>query len=118
MNAFSEPERQAFKLGCEVGLGLTQQLGQMRPGSVGRILAISSGEPEVVRGLLEMGFFEGACVEVLHQGFWGRDPLAVRINQMMTIALRRCEANVVLVGPLLGPLPGAGSSGHQEFQSS
>jgi hypothetical protein len=41
------------------------------------------------------------CVEVLHQGFPGRDPLAVRINQSMTVALRRREASAVLIGPLL-----------------
>ncbi|MFZ1324495.1 MAG: FeoA family protein [Candidatus Contendobacter sp.] len=101
MNALSEAERQAFKLGCEVGLGLTKPLGYMRPGSVGRILAISSGAHDVVRGLLEMGFVEGACIEVLHQGWLRRDPLAVRINRTMTVTLRRCEANAVLIGPLL-----------------
>ncbi|HRD65038.1 MAG TPA: FeoA family protein [Candidatus Competibacter sp.] len=75
----------------------------MRRGGVGRILAVQSGDGdrEVERGLLEMGFVEGACVEVLHYGFLSRDPLAVRINQNMTVALRRSEANAVLVGPLL-----------------
>ena len=98
MNAYNEQERQAFAL----GLGLTQPLGQMRRGSVGRILAVSgaAGDGDIERGLLEMGFVEGARVEVLHHGFLGQDPLAVRINQTMTIALRRREANAVLVGPL------------------
>jgi len=104
MNAYNEQEQQAFALGQAVGLGFTQPLGLMRPGSVGRILAVSSGadagDHDIERGLLEMGFVEGARVEVLHHGFLGRDPLAVRINQTMTIALRRCEANAVLVEPL------------------
>ena len=104
MNAYAEPERQAFALGQAVGLGFIQPLSLMRPGSVGRILSVSSGgvsDRDIERGLLEMGFVEGACVEVLHHGFWRRDPLAVRINQTMTVALRRCEASAVLVGPLL-----------------
>ena len=81
---------------------LTQPLGLMRPGSAGRILAVQCGDDkrDIERGLLEMGLVEGARVEVLHCGFWGGDPLAVRINQSMTVALRRCEANAVLIGPV------------------
>jgi len=80
----------------------TQPLGKMRTGSLGRVIAIiSSGECEIERCLLEMGFVEGASVEVLHHGWLRRDPLAVRINRGMTVALRRCEANAVLVSPLL-----------------
>ena len=83
----------------------TQTLSAMRPGSAGRILHISShGGSEVERGLLEMGFIEGAQVEILHHGLVQRDPLAVRINQAMTVALRRCEAHAVLVEPALEPI--------------
>ncbi|MCP5196013.1 MAG: ferrous iron transport protein A [Gammaproteobacteria bacterium] len=105
MSTYNEQERQIFELGRTVRAGLTQPLGSMRPGSVGRILAVSSGMDghDIERGLLEMGFVEGARVEVLHHGFLGQDPLAVRINQTMTVALRRCEANAVLVGPLHDP---------------
>ena len=101
MKLTSEAERRAFELGCAVGLGFTQPLGQMRPGSAGRILVVSGGDRDIERGLLEMGFVEGARIEVLHRGWLNRDPLAVRINQTMTVALRRCEANAVLIGPLL-----------------
>jgi len=101
MNAYSELERQALEVERLVKAGLTQPLGQMPQGSVGRILAVSGiGDRDVERGLLEMGFVEGACIEVLHYGLLGRDPLAVRINQSMTVALRQVEANTVLVGPL------------------
>ena len=81
----------------------------MRPGSVGRILAVSGADFDIERGLLEMGFVEGAYIEVLHHGWLRRDPLAVRINQTMTLALRRCEANAVLVGSLLEPTAAASS---------
>ncbi|HCK82868.1 MAG TPA: hypothetical protein DIC59_15565, partial [Candidatus Competibacteraceae bacterium] len=78
----------------------TQPLSQMRRGGVGRILAVRGSadkdQRDIERGLLEMGFVEGAAVEVLHYGFLGRDPLAVRINQTMTVALRRRAADAVL----------------------
>jgi ferrous iron transport protein A len=90
------------KFASSIKVNFTQPLGRMPRGSSGRILAVSgeTGDRDMERGLLEMGFVEGARVEVLHHGFLGRDPLAVRINQTMTVALRRSEANAVLVGPL------------------
>ena len=51
---------------------------------------------ELERRLLELGFVEGAEVEVLHEGPLGRDPIAVRVNDN-TIALRRREAMAILV---------------------
>jgi ferrous iron transport protein A len=51
---------------------------------------------ELERRLLELGFVEGARVEVLHEGPLGRDPIAVRLNDT-TIALRRREAMAVFV---------------------
>ena len=51
---------------------------------------------EIERRLLELGFVEGAVVEVLHEGPVGRDPIAVRVNDS-TIALRRREAMAILV---------------------
>ena len=54
-------------------------------------------EPEeLVRRLLEMGFVEGAHIRVLHEGFIGRDPIAVQLDDMR-IALRRREARGVWV---------------------
>jgi ferrous iron transport protein A len=51
---------------------------------------------EIERRLLELGFVEGATVEVLHEGPVGRDPIAVRVNNT-TIALRRREAMAIRV---------------------
>ena len=74
-----------------------------RRGFQGRIQTIaavdaSSGVPaaELERRLLELGFVEGALVEILHEGLVGRDPIAVRVNDA-TIALRRREAMAILV---------------------
>jgi ferrous iron transport protein A len=51
---------------------------------------------ELERRLLELGFVEGAEVEVLHEGPLGGDPIAVRVNDA-TIALRRREAMAIMV---------------------
>jgi ferrous iron transport protein A len=51
---------------------------------------------EIERRLLEMGFVEGAPVRLVHEGFFGRDPIAVRLADR-TVALRRREARAVMV---------------------
>lgn len=51
---------------------------------------------ELERRLLEMGFVEGAAIEVLHEGLFGRDPIAVRVDDTR-VALRRREAAAVSV---------------------
>jgi ferrous iron transport protein A len=78
-------------------------LGLARRGFCGHIQAIHVGDgahgltaSELERRLLELGFVEGAEVEVLHEGPLGRDPIAVRVNDT-TIALRRREAMAILV---------------------
>lgn len=50
---------------------------------------------EMERRLIEMGFIEGAEVEVLHEGPFGRDPIAVRVGSA-TVALRRRDALAIL----------------------
>jgi ferrous iron transport protein A len=47
--------------------------------------------------LIELGFVEGARIEILHEGAFGRDPIAIRVNDA-TIAIRRREAMAILVG--------------------
>jgi ferrous iron transport protein A len=78
-------------------------LGRGRPGFRGRIDQIhaagsESGLPadELERRLIELGFVEGASVEILHEGIIGRDPIAVRVDSA-TVALRRREAMAILV---------------------
>ena len=63
-------------------------------GQTGASEAIDADELE--RRLLEMGFVEGAAIEVLHEGAFGRDPIALRVDDMR-VALRRREAAAVLV---------------------
>jgi len=54
-------------------------------------------EGELERRLLELGFVEGADIELLHEGMIGRDPIVVRLDANMRIALRRREAATVFV---------------------
>lgn len=56
--------------------------------------ALSANELE--SRLIELGFVEGARVEVLHEGIVGRDPIAVRVENV-TIAVRRREAMAIIV---------------------
>lgn len=82
-----------------------QRLADVRRGDRGEVLAVSpehmdgvseAEREELERRLLEIGFVEGARLEVLHEGFIGRDPIAVRLDDMR-VALRRREARSVLV---------------------
>jgi ferrous iron transport protein A len=75
-------------------------------GDVGVIIKVGSesdleslSRTELERRLLEMGFVEGARVKVLHEGFIGRDPIAVELDDMR-VALRRREAADVMVQSL------------------
>src|SRR5260370_23502565 len=76
-------------------------LGEAPCGFRGRIEAIEvreerAGLPasEIENRLIELGFVEGAHVEILHEGAIARDPIAVRVNNA-TIALRRREAMAI-----------------------
>ena len=51
---------------------------------------------ELESRLIELGFVEGARVKILHEGIVGRDPIAVRVENV-TIALRRREAMAIIV---------------------
>jgi ferrous iron transport protein A len=70
-------------------------------GVIRRIAADEAGSAlsasELESRLIELGFVEGARVEVLHEGAVGRDPIAVRVENV-TIAVRRREAMAVIVG--------------------
>ena len=53
-------------------------------------------DTELETRLIEMGFVEGARIEVLHEGLVGRDPIAVRVENV-TVAVRRREAMAIIV---------------------
>lgn len=78
-------------------------LGRKQIGFRGSINAIDGRDgsdalppEELERRLIELGFTEGASVEILHEGVIGGDPIAVRVDNA-TVALRRREAMAILV---------------------
>jgi len=83
--------------------GLTR-LSEVQPGTGGVIAEVRADHTnayavdvhELERRLLEFGFVEGAHVEVLHEGLFGQDPIAVRLDDMR-VALRRRDAAEVWV---------------------
>lgn len=78
------------------------RLSEARRGMTGRVARVCAEDDahgaidpdELERRLLEMGFVEGAKITLLHEGFIGRDPIAVSLDDMR-IALRRREARGV-----------------------
>jgi ferrous iron transport protein A len=77
-----------------------QPLSILKPGAKATVLSVHCifADNDIERQLLEIGFVEGAQIEVLHQGLFA-DPIAVRIEGRLLIALRRSEANFILVMP-------------------
>lgn len=77
-------------------------LGSAPSGFSGHITGISNEDrvglsgKELESRLLELGFVEGAKIQILHQGGLRKDPIAVRVNNN-TIALRRSVAMAILV---------------------
>jgi len=72
--------------------GYSGVIDHLAPDVAGSALAAD----ELERRLLELGFVEGARIEVLHEGIVGGDPIAVRV-ETVTIAVRRREAMAVIV---------------------
>ena len=54
----------------------------------------SEGAFNITRRLKELGFVKGEPVKILHKGYFGGEPLAVRIGQS-TFALRNFEAALI-----------------------
>ena len=54
---------------------------------------------DITRRLKELGFVKGEAVRILHRGYFGGEPLAVRIGQS-TFALRCFEAALIGVAPI------------------
>lgn len=78
------------------------RLGRCRKGWRGWIVGLAQVEdnglawPELERRLLEMGFVEGARVEIRHEGPIHRDPIAVKVDDA-TVAIRRRDAEAIIV---------------------
>ena len=80
----------------------TLKLSEARKGARGVIVKVGDHchhidhAVELERRLLELGFVEGARVELLHEGLFGRDPIAMKVDDMR-VALRRRDAEDVFI---------------------
>lgn len=80
----------------------TLKLSEARKGARGVIVKVGDHchhdghAVELERRLLELGFVEGAHVELLHEGLFGRDPIALKVDDMR-VALRRHEAASLVI---------------------
>ena len=91
--------------GAEPPAGRLIRLSQARLGDRGVIEAVhvrpeldhrGLSADELERRLLELGFVEGAQLEVIHQGLIGGDPIAVRLDDMRVAVRRRDAAEITL----------------------
>lgn len=82
--------------------GESHTIDQMSRGQRRRVLDLLGNaefgpmDALVTRRLKELGFLPGAWVEVIGHGFFGRDPVSVRLGGSK-FALRRAEARKVRV---------------------
>lgn len=74
------------------------RLGELKKGVRAQIVQVGGhGEdPALIARLLEMGFLEGAEVEVCHEAPFSHDPIAIRVRSSL-LAVRRNEANGIEV---------------------
>jgi ferrous iron transport protein A len=73
------------------------EIGQS--GLVGKIhQQLLQADERLMHRLMEIGFIPGEPLQVLHKGFLGGEPIAVKIGQS-TFALRRFEAALISVIP-------------------
>jgi ferrous iron transport protein A len=56
--------------------------------------AVDGSDFDISRRLKELGFVHGEAVKVLHKGYFGGEPIAVRVGQS-TFALRKFEAALI-----------------------
>ncbi|MFZ4124970.1 MAG: FeoA family protein [Rickettsiales bacterium] len=70
-------------------------LTQLPKSTRARITAIASDE-SMKQKIIEMGLSEGLEVTLLHEGPFGRDPIAVLVEGHV-VAMRRSEAETVTV---------------------
>ncbi|MFZ6847440.1 FeoA family protein [Undibacterium sp. RuRC25W] len=81
-------------------------LNQLKVGDKAVVSAVSSQNSQhdssltdISRRLKELGFVQGEELTILHKGYFGGEPIAVRIGQS-TFALRNFEAALISVTTL------------------
>lgn len=77
-------------------------LGELLPGTRGEIVGFCAQEElqYFVLRLCEVGFIVGESIEVLQKAPFGGSPMSFRVKDA-TYALRREDANLILVSPAI-----------------
>ena len=75
---------------------MTSRLTDLSKNESGVITGFDETDPELCIRLREIGFAEGDNVTPLHFGFFGKNPISVRVNGAL-IALRRQDAQAVII---------------------
>jgi ferrous iron transport protein A len=79
-------------------------LAMLKKGDSATVLGLSAAEGAeqlaIKVRLLELGFAAGEKIRVIAESFPRRDPMAVRVGNT-TFALRRAEAAMIQVAPLI-----------------
>lgn len=92
------------EIACREEAAVSIRLGRGARGLRGTVLRVgatggdtySETALELERQLLEIGFVEGASVEIIHEGFIRGDPIAVKLDDMR-VALRRRDAEAIVI---------------------
>lgn len=89
----------------QTDLASTTTLDLLRVGDSAVVVDVSAHDTaahgaafDITRRLKELGFVKGEAVRILHRGYFGGEPLAVRIGHS-TFALRCFEAALIGVAP-------------------
>ncbi|MBD2560139.1 MULTISPECIES: FeoA family protein [Nostoc] len=75
---------------------MNMKLSMVKPGQTVTIALIRTDEPGLVRRLEAMGFKVGQQVKVLRKAWWN-GPLHLRVGLTTEVAMRRHEAEKILV---------------------
>lgn len=76
-------------------VAMSSHLGELPPGSLGRVLGFDSGNPAFRKKLLSLGLTKGTAFEVVRVAPLG-DPVEIRVRGA-SLSLRRGEAALVQV---------------------
>ncbi len=75
---------------------MVHRLTDLTKNQSGTIIGFDETDAGLSIRLREIGFAEGDNVTPLHFGFFGKNPISVRVNGAL-IALRRDDASAILV---------------------
>ena len=71
-------------------------LNELKQNIAARVTGFQTSDDDLETRLREIGFAEGDDVQLMHVGFFGRNPISVKLNDAL-IALRKNEAAAITI---------------------